>query len=1033
VGETASDPFRTSAHRSAVLQAWAGSPARFREDANAEEALATGGYADRLLVELAANALDAARHAGRPGRVRFSLDTSGPVAQLRAANIGTPLTAAGVAGLASLRASAKRGSGASVGHFGVGFTAVLTVTDDPQVLSTTGGVVFSRDRTALALAALDVPELTEEFAARNGQVPVLRLPWPMDTAQQRRDPIPEGFDTQVRLPLRPGLLGELEAVLSAVGDDLLWALPGLMSVEIALPGRDLRVIDRLDLTDGLTIIRQDGAPTRYRAQVAGGTIPAALLADRPIEERSRDQWQLTWALPEPTDRVGTPLRLLEVEPGADPFYLGAPTPTDEPLSLPARLIGTFPVDDTRRRLAPGPLSAYLLDQAAAAYLDLFAAVAPEHRLSLVPSAGFPLGPVDAGLRTGIIRRLSRAPVLHTVLEDPVVPSSACVITGISENAARLLGRAVPGLLRPPRAPAELAALRLLGVGLLPLADATSALAGIDGEPSFWREVYEALSDQDAEDLANLPVPLTGGGRRIGPAGTLLPGADAVDVQVLRRAVALAPDLCVVHPGAAHPLLARLGAVPAAAAALLTDPALVRVFRDFRQDLEEDDPDLEELEELATLALDLVSAGGPAGGLLGDVVLTDSTGEAWPAGELLAPDAPLASVLSPDADLPLMGSRWAVYPERTLAVLGVRTGLKVVQVDNADVDLPDLAQWWSEVVGDGLPPETFDAVADLDLIDDDKWPQLLEMLAADRGAMRALASGPDPSYTRWWISRFAILAGESPHHWRTSRAVGLTGVYDELPIALDPAVAAAIGVLAAPVDAVRADPAELLMRLSDPRREVPAGVVPALTVLAVQALEADRALPLPASVRTLSGAVVDAGEAVVLDLPWFAQLIPPGRLVPGGTDPARVASTLELDLVSESTTVRVAPGATGPLSAAATAMAVRAALCLGVEPLAPVGERAPWTATTRVTLMLAPGLSVGIGDGPAQRVAWWTTTDGHLPAGPAGVPGHQVLLVDGSAAGIGRAVAFAAGRWGERGRAVTAALGEPVDLAESGLG
>ena len=88
------DPFATAALRRAVLDAWAASPARFREDANAEEALATGGYADRLLVELAANAVDAAREAGRPGRVRFTL-TSGaepgsaarrraPVAEARA-------------------------------------------------------------------------------------------------------------------------------------------------------------------------------------------------------------------------------------------------------------------------------------------------------------------------------------------------------------------------------------------------------------------------------------------------------------------------------------------------------------------------------------------------------------------------------------------------------------------------------------------------------------------------------------------------------------------------------------------------------------------------------------------------------------------------------------------------------------------------------------------------------------------------------------------------------------------------------------
>ncbi|OMQ16128.1 hypothetical protein A7K94_0204630, partial [Modestobacter sp. VKM Ac-2676] len=50
--------------RRRVLAAWTDSPPRFREDANAEEDLVRGGYRDRLLVELAQNAADAAARAG---------------------------------------------------------------------------------------------------------------------------------------------------------------------------------------------------------------------------------------------------------------------------------------------------------------------------------------------------------------------------------------------------------------------------------------------------------------------------------------------------------------------------------------------------------------------------------------------------------------------------------------------------------------------------------------------------------------------------------------------------------------------------------------------------------------------------------------------------------------------------------------------------------------------------------------------------------------------------------------------------------
>ena len=83
------DPFDTAGLRRRVLAAWTDSPARFREDANAEEDLVRGGYRDRLLVELAQNAADAAARAGVPGRMRLELIDDGAGAEvLRAANTG---------------------------------------------------------------------------------------------------------------------------------------------------------------------------------------------------------------------------------------------------------------------------------------------------------------------------------------------------------------------------------------------------------------------------------------------------------------------------------------------------------------------------------------------------------------------------------------------------------------------------------------------------------------------------------------------------------------------------------------------------------------------------------------------------------------------------------------------------------------------------------------------------------------------------------------------------------------------------------
>jgi hypothetical protein len=61
------DVFGTAGIRERVLAGWSAAPVRFREDANAEEDLALGGYVDRLVIELAQNAADAAARAGVPG------------------------------------------------------------------------------------------------------------------------------------------------------------------------------------------------------------------------------------------------------------------------------------------------------------------------------------------------------------------------------------------------------------------------------------------------------------------------------------------------------------------------------------------------------------------------------------------------------------------------------------------------------------------------------------------------------------------------------------------------------------------------------------------------------------------------------------------------------------------------------------------------------------------------------------------------------------------------------------------------------
>ena len=451
------DPFGTAALRAGVLAAWRGSPTRFREDANAESELALLGYSDRLLVELAQNAADAAQRAGTPGQLRVIVEGG----ELRAANTGMPLDQAGVAALAALRASAKRTSD-SVGRFGVGFAAVLGVTDAPRVLSRTGGVEFSAQRTVAALS--DDPALCAELSRRGGRPPVLRLVWPAGGEA------PPGFDTEVRLPLRAGI--DPQALLAAFTDEaaeLLLALPWLHRIDIGDRVLRREGEDPVLVYDGLAV-------HRWRVVRRAGRFPAAALAG--LGPEARREWSLCWALPVGAD--GTPLPL-------SGEVLHAPTPTAERLTLPARLIATVPVDSSRRHVHPGPAARLLLDAAARAYPELATVLAPGQRTALVPTPAFPASELDVELRQAVLTALRAARWLPGARGGEVSPAQALVLDVPVPELAGLLAELTPHLLRGElAAPAHTAALTALGVTRPSTAAIASAAARARVHPRHLR-------------------------------------------------------------------------------------------------------------------------------------------------------------------------------------------------------------------------------------------------------------------------------------------------------------------------------------------------------------------------------------------------------------------------------------------------------------------------------------------------------------------------------------------------------------------
>lgn len=1009
------DPFGTARLRRGVLDAWATSPARFREDANAEEDLVLGGYRDRLVVELAQNAADAAARAGVPGKLRLTLREG----VLVAANTGAPLDAGGVESLATLRASAKRDS-ASVGRFGVGFASVIAVTDEPAVVGRHGGVRWSlaEARELAAQTARHSPGLGDEVRRRDGHVPLLRLPFAAEGTA------PDPYDTVVILPLRDTAAADLaERLLHSVDDALLLALPGLEEVVIEIGDSAPRTLRRS--SDGSFTVVEDSANgvTHWRTAAAHGPLTPELLADRPVEERLRPHWSLTWAVPV-NAADSTPAR-----PRTAPV-VHAPTPSDEALGVPALLIASFPLDTTRRHAAPGPLTDFLVQRAADAYAELLADWRPvsDGIIGLVPG---PLGKgeLDGALRQAVLERLPRTSFLPPAVEphdpdpdpDSALPESlrprdAEVVEGAGADTVQVLAEVLPTLL--PAGLERRVELRTLGVARVPLTDAIDRLAGLEKAPGWWRRLYDSLAGVDPDRLSGLPVPLADGRTTIGPRQILLPTSDGapVDPEILARL-----GLKVAHPDAAHPLLEKLGALPATPRAVLTTPQVraavaASLDEDGALSWEEDTPDAE---ELADTVLALVREAGLEPGdepWLGALALPDEEGEPAPAGELVLPGSPFHQVMR-DGELATVDAELAEkWGEQPLAACGVLANFALVRATDVvldpdelepregdfaepdDAGLLDAVDVWSEDILDRFPDTPVPPVAteliavrDLDLVDDDKWPQALALLAQpplrDALTQQVRILLPDGThevvrpYTAWWLRGHPVLDGRRPAGLLASGGDPLLrGLYDEADATgfEDEQVLRALGVRTS-VAALLDEPggaAELLDRLADPDRRVTSAQLHALYG-ALADLDPEQ-VTLPDELRAVIDGrveVVDAADAVVVDSPDllpFTQGVP---LLP--VRPSRAAELAELFQVR-----RLSESVTGDVDSE------------GTEHDVPESVRVLLGARTPASYVEHEELVV---DG--VEIDWRHTNDGTLHAS----------TLEGVAAGL----AWAAGQWPRR--------------------
>jgi hypothetical protein len=862
-----------------VLAAWGASPSRFREDANAEEDLVLGGYRDRVLIELAQNAADAASRAGVRGRLRFELNSSDAV--LRASNTGAPLDAAGVESASTLRASAKRDD-AAVGRFGVGFAAVLAVSNEPSMVTSSGSVTWSLARTRADLALIAVPELVDEVTRRGDALPVLRLPYASDIR-----PSADGFDTEVVLPLRDtaavelvrGLLADIDAVL-------LLTLPSLASVEIVIDATQ-RVLRAEPTGDGLIV---DG--TRWIVHETSGRLDAELLRDRPAEERGRRDFVLTWAVP--VDDAGAPVAM----PRSVPAVVHAPTPTDEPLTLPALLVAPLPLDPSRRHVAPGPLRDALLDHAAAAYADLVRALpSTPDVLAMVP-VSVAAGAIDGELRARILQLLRDVPFIATAeAEIRMRPANAVMLddAGLASDEAlgEVLVQVLPELVPPAwarRAPSALSALNVRRIQLGALID---ELATVDREPPWWHSLYSALAAAgvSTDVLSGLPVPLGSGGIARSARGLLMPG-EFGDLTVL--------GLRTIHPDAAHPLLLRLGAVDAQPRAVLRDEHVRAAV--------ENSYDAEQPADIADAVLALVAAAQLQAGdepWLAELALPADDGELYVAGELLMPQGKLAALVADDAPFGTAAlelvERWGAA---VLEAVGVLDSFALVRDNDVmgashDLDLEDdyLENMRSVLsVDEPVVMSELVGVRDLEFVRDDAWDAALSLLSQPplRAAVveQAVVIGGGlharvPSYTAWWLREHRVVSGRL-----SASDPLLVGLFDVVTATGDDEFLVAAGALR---DLDDADHDEIAARLGDSKRVVTREQVKALYAR----LEPRDA---PVSVRAVRGdeIVVVAGDrAAVVDLPELLPLLGSYAVVPASlSDATRVADALNVALASE---------------------------------------------------------------------------------------------------------------------------------------
>ena len=220
------------------LESYRSQPNNLREDANQEDDIVRGGYANRQLFELVQNSADAlARSDGAYIWVRLT------PTHLYCADNGQSIDQRGARALLFSHLSTKHGS-SEIGRFGLGFKSVLGVTDTPEFFSRAGSFRFDRDSSAKLLSP-----------SRQTFSGILFCVWlnPLIRGQRSKPILTYGrclwAKNIVRLPLKPGAHQALSKQIKE------FPSPVLLFVEHV--GRLVLETDERDVARVVALIHED--------------------------------------------------------------------------------------------------------------------------------------------------------------------------------------------------------------------------------------------------------------------------------------------------------------------------------------------------------------------------------------------------------------------------------------------------------------------------------------------------------------------------------------------------------------------------------------------------------------------------------------------------------------------------------------------------------------------------------------------------------------------------------------------------------